>query len=152
MRKIFKFYKKENKWLLKENIRLKNSLRDIHNKPEIESEKEIEKSIHLTSNSECKLESTWDISIYKDKISLLEAVNTNLASKINQNIQNNSQILCSLQSYDRKTKEILNTIIRKSEEKLQIFNDKLLKMEKQLHYFKENSTKVNYFYNNLVVK
>ena len=57
-----------------------------------------------------------------------------------------------VQSYDKKMKETLDDFILKSEEKLQIYNHKLLKMNEQLTFFKENSTKVNYFYNNIVVK
>lgn len=92
------------------------------------------------------------IEFQEDKINLLEAVCSNLKAKLFNTIENTSLILTAFQNYESKTKDQMENLSNVVNEKLESINSKVTKLKKDLAYFKENSTRVNYFYNKLMVK
>jgi hypothetical protein len=85
-------------------------------------------------------------------ISIIEAVNQNLRAKLSETIEHTNILLNVVQSYEHKAKDTMQNLLSQVEQKFTKQNEQIVNLAKKVEYFKVNSTKVNYFYNNMIVK
>ena len=117
---------------------------------EAEKVNEIESISSTPASDEVSIKIRLEIS--EEKVNLLSSVIRNLKSKLNEMIEQSSIILNSFQFYEAKTTEQINLLSKSVIEKIEKYDQRIMKIQLDFKHFIENSTRINYFFNKSTLK